>query len=75
MFAWQSSDILGIPREVIEYKLAIWPDAKPVKQKFWRFTPYRKEAIKGEIERLTKAVFIREVEHPECLSNLIMVKI
>ena len=64
----------GILKEVIEHKLAIQPDANPVKQKLQQFVPDRKEAIKEEIERLTKASFIREVDHPEWLTNPIMVK-
>jgi hypothetical protein len=31
MFAWQMSDMLGIPREVIEHKLDIDPAFKPIK--------------------------------------------
>jgi hypothetical protein len=31
MFAWQMSDMLGIPREVIEHKLDIDSAFKPIK--------------------------------------------
>jgi hypothetical protein len=33
VFAWQISDMPGIPREVIEHKLGIDPGFKPIKQK------------------------------------------
>jgi hypothetical protein len=39
VFAWQISDIPGIPREVIEHKLGIDSSYKPVKQKERRYTP------------------------------------
>ena len=74
VFTWQPSDIPGIPREVIEHRLAVRADAKPVKQKLRRFAPNRKDAIKVEIEKLLVAGFIREVEHPEWLANPVMVK-
>jgi hypothetical protein len=32
VFAWQISDMSGIPREVIEHKLGIDPVFKPIKQ-------------------------------------------
>jgi hypothetical protein len=41
IFAWQMSDMPGIPREVIEHKLNIDPAFKPIKQKERRYTPKR----------------------------------
>jgi hypothetical protein len=55
VFAWQPSYMPGVPREVIEHKLMARPDAKPVKQKLWRFAPNRKQAIREELEKLLKA--------------------
>ena len=74
VFAWQPSDMPDIPREVVEHRLAVRPDAKPVKQKLRRFAPDRRDAIKAEIEQLLAAGFIREVEHHEWLANPVMVK-
>jgi hypothetical protein len=34
VFAWSTSDLVGLSREVIEYKLQVNPHAKPKKQKF-----------------------------------------
>nr|CAE76039.1 B1292H11.25 [Oryza sativa Japonica Group] len=73
VFAWQPSDMPGVPREVIEHKLMVRPDAKPVKQKLRRFAPDRKQAIREELDKLLKAGFIREVLHPEWLANPDMV--
>ena len=66
--------MLGVPREVIEHRLALQPDKKPVKQKLRRFAPDRKEAIQSEIDKLLKAGFIREVDHLEWLANPVMFK-
>nr|ABA97718.2 retrotransposon protein, putative, Ty3-gypsy subclass [Oryza sativa Japonica Group] len=70
----KQSDMLGVPREVIEHKLMVRPDAKPVKQKLRRFTPDRKQAIREELDKLLKAGFIREVLHPEWLANPVRVR-
>jgi hypothetical protein len=51
VFAWQMSDMSGIPREVIEHKLGIDPAFKPIKQKERRYTPERCEAIHLEVNR------------------------
>nr|ABA92092.1 retrotransposon protein, putative, Ty3-gypsy subclass [Oryza sativa Japonica Group] len=68
------SDMPGVPREVIEHKLMVRPDAKPVKQRPRRFAPDRKQAIREELDKLLKAGFIREVLHPEWLANPVMVR-
>jgi hypothetical protein len=31
MFAWCPADMLGIPRELAEHELKIFPSAKPIK--------------------------------------------
>ena len=59
---------------MIEYKLMLRPDAKPVKQKLRRFAPDRKQAIRKELDKLLKAGFIREVLHPEWLANPVIVR-
>nr|ABA99020.1 retrotransposon protein, putative, Ty3-gypsy subclass [Oryza sativa Japonica Group] len=54
------SDMPRVPREVIEHKLMVRPDARPVKQKLRRFAPDRKQAIREELDKLLKAGFIRK---------------
>ena len=63
-----------VPREVIEHRLALRPDKVPVKQKLRRFSPDRRDAIRSELDKLLKAGFIREVDHPEWLANPVMVR-
>nr|CAH68036.1 OSIGBa0139N19-OSIGBa0137L10.5 [Oryza sativa] len=61
VFAWRPADMPGVPREVIEHRLAVRPGAKPVRQKVRRQAPERQ-------------VFIREeVIHPEWLANPVVV--
>jgi hypothetical protein len=63
----------GVPRELVEHKLKVYPQARPIRQKLRRFTPDKREAIRAELARLVAAGFIREVLHPEWLANLVLV--
>jgi hypothetical protein len=74
VFAWQMSDMPGIPREVIEHKLGIDPVFKPIKQKERRYTPERRETIRLEVNRLLEVGFIRPVDYPGCLANPVLVE-
>jgi hypothetical protein len=64
VFTWQISDMLVIPREVIEHKLDIGPAFKPIKQKERIYTPERCETIQVEVNKLLEAGFIRPVDYP-----------
>jgi hypothetical protein len=55
----------GVPRELAEHKLKVYPQARPIRQKIRRFTPDKREAIRVELARLVVTGFIREVLHPE----------
>jgi hypothetical protein len=74
VFAWQMSDMSGIPREVIEHKLGIDPVFKTIKQKERRYTPERRETIRLEVNRLLEAGFIRPVDYPTWLANSFLVE-
>ena len=64
----------GIPPSVISHSLNINPLVRPVKQKKRKFGPERLIAIRQETAKLQKADFIREVQYPDWLSNVVMVK-
>jgi hypothetical protein len=63
----------GVPRELIEHELHLDPKAKPIKQRLRRFTQDKKDVIKREISRLLDASFIKEVYHPDWLTNPVLV--
>jgi hypothetical protein len=65
--------MLGVPIELTEHKLKVYPQARPIRQKLRRFTPDKRESIRAELARLVAAGFIREVLHPEWLANPIFV--
>ena len=59
---------------VITHRLNMYPSSKPVRQKKRVFAPKRDKAIKEEVQKLTTAQFIREVNYPNWLANVVMVK-
>jgi hypothetical protein len=43
VFAWQPADMSGVPRELAEHKLKVYPQVRPIRQKLRRFTPDKRE--------------------------------
>ena len=64
VFAWSHEDMLGISPRVIEHKLNVNPENKPVQQKRWVFAPKWNQAIMDEVNKLLSTRFIREVYYP-----------
>jgi hypothetical protein len=63
----------GVPRELIYHELHVYLKAKPVTQRLHHFAQDKKDVIKREITRLLDAGFIKEVYHPDWLTNPILV--
>ena len=74
MFAWQPSNIPGVPRKVIEHKLVVCPHARPVKQKVRKQALERQEFIMEEIRKLEVAGLVRGVLHLTWLANPVVVR-
>ena len=64
----------GINPTIITNRLNVSPSFKPVKQKRRSFTPERQKAINEEVGKLLQEGAIREVEYPEWLANVVLVK-
>ena len=64
----------GIDPTVITHRLNVSPSFKPIKQKRRSFAPERQKAINEEVSKLLQAGAIREVEYPEWLANVVLVK-
>jgi hypothetical protein len=74
VFAWSHEDMPGIDPSVIVHKLNVDPNHRPVKQRRRVFAAERNMAVAEEVEKLLKAGFIREVDYPEWLANVVLVK-
>ena len=64
----------GIDPTVIIHRLNTSPSLKPVKYKRRSFAPERQKAINEEVGKLFQAGALREVEYPEWLANVVLVK-
>ncbi|GJS91350.1 reverse transcriptase domain-containing protein [Tanacetum coccineum] len=74
IFAWQPSDMTGVPRQIAEHRLNIQDGYPPVRQKKRGQAPERAKAIQAEVQKLVKAGIMREVYYHDWLSNPVMVK-
>ena len=74
VFAWSSSDLRGVSRDIIEHRLDINPNIKPKKQKLRKMADEKVAAVKAEVQRLLDANVIREVKYPTWLANTVPVK-
>ncbi|XP_022872734.1 uncharacterized protein LOC111391716 [Olea europaea var. sylvestris] len=74
VFAWKVDDMPGIDPEVVVHMLNTKPRTHPVKQRKRQFAPERRQVINEEINKLIKAQFIREVNYPDWLTNVVLVK-
>jgi hypothetical protein len=64
----------GVPKELIKHALKVDPKATQKKQRLWRLSPDKREAIKKELAKLLAVGFIKEVYHPEWLANPVLVQ-
>lgn len=64
----------GIAPAVVEHKLNIDPTHMSVRQKARNFMDDKKEGMKQEVAKLLEASFIREVQYPIWLANVVLVK-
>ena len=74
VFAWSHEDMPGVSPEVIQHKLNMNPERKPVQQRRRVFAPERNQAITEEVSKLLTVGFIREMYYPDWLANIVLVK-
>nr|GEZ75171.1 reverse transcriptase domain-containing protein [Tanacetum cinerariifolium] len=74
IFAWQPSDMTGVPRSVAEHILNVREGCPPVRQKKRGQAPERTKAIQAEVKKLVEARIMRKVYYHDWLSNPVMVK-
>ena len=57
VFAWSHEDMPGMAPEIIQHKLNVNPDRKPVQQRRRVFTPERDQVVTNEVTKLLAAGF------------------
>ncbi|PWA72965.1 reverse transcriptase domain-containing protein [Artemisia annua] len=74
IFAWEPSDMTGVPRLIIEHSLNANPSVDPVCQKRRVFAPDRSQAVLKEVKEWVCAGIVRPVRYPTWISNPVLVK-
>nr|GEV17271.1 reverse transcriptase domain-containing protein [Tanacetum cinerariifolium] len=74
IFAWQPSDMTGVPRSIAEHRLNVREGCPPVRQKKRGQALERTKAIQTEVEKIVEAGIMREVYYHDWLSNPVLVK-
>ena len=64
----------GIDPTIITHRLNVSPSFKLIKQKRKSFALERQKSVNEEVDKLLQAGAIREVEYPEWLANVVLVK-
>ncbi|WZZ61282.1 hypothetical protein YC2023_061389 [Brassica napus] len=73
-FAWSHLDMPEIDPQIIMHRLQVDPSHHPTRQKRRKFALERYIIINEEVKNLLEVGFIREVQYPEWLDNVVVVK-
>ena len=73
VFAWSYEDMPGIDPEIVQHRIPLDPEARPVKQKFRRIRPDWAIKIKEEVTKQINTGFLSVSEYPTWLANIVPV--
>ena len=73
-FAWSFADMPGINLNFLCHKLTMDEKVRPVIQRRRKLNEKRRLVIKEKTQKLLKANYIREIQYPEWLANVVLVK-
>ncbi|RDX62391.1 hypothetical protein CR513_59287, partial [Mucuna pruriens] len=74
VFAWSARDIPGVDPDFMCHRLSIEQGARPIAQKKRKRGEEKREVAREETRKLLSAGFVREVQYPTWLANMVMVK-
>ena len=73
-FAWSASDMPGIDPDFLCHHLSMDATVRPVRQRRRKFNEERQLVVREETQKLLRAGHIREIQYPEWLANVVLVK-
>ena len=73
-FAWSASDMPGIDPDFLCHHLSMDATVRPVRQRSRKFNEERQLVVREETQKLLSAGHIREIQYPEWLANVVLVK-
>jgi hypothetical protein len=74
VFAWQYNEMPGIDPKLVAHSLNVEPGTKLVVQPMRTFHPEVEAQITQEVKKLLSAGFIKPIQHPRWLSNIVPMK-
>ncbi|KAI5335311.1 hypothetical protein L3X38_025444 [Prunus dulcis] len=74
VFAWSYNDMPGISPDIISHRVSVNPTVRPVRQKRRAYDLKHYEAMRAEVDKLSSIGFIKEVDYPTWLANVVMVR-
>nr|GEU43933.1 hypothetical protein [Tanacetum cinerariifolium] len=72
VFAWELTDMTGVPRRIIEHSLNVNPSIEPVAQKRRVLDSDRTQVVIKEVEESVNAGIIRPLRYPTWIANSIL---
>jgi len=73
-FAWSASDMPGINPDFLCHRFTMDPRVWPICQRRRRFNEEKRLVIRQETQKLLSVGHIREIQYPEWLANMVLVK-
>jgi len=64
----------GIDPDFLCHRLTIDPKVRPVRQRRRKFNEERRRVVQEEMKKLLSADHIREIQYPEWLADVVLVK-
>jgi len=73
-FAWSASEMPGIDPDFLCHHLSMDATVRPVRQRRTKFNKERRLVVREETQKLLSAGHIREIQYPEWLANVVLVR-
>jgi ribonuclease HI len=74
IFAWKYDEMPGIDPKLVAHSLNVEPGTRPVVQPMRTFHSEVEAQITQEVKKLLSAGFVKPIQHPRWLSNIVPVK-
>ncbi|XP_071704658.1 uncharacterized protein [Rutidosis leptorrhynchoides] len=72
VFAWEPSDMTGVPREIAQHRLNVNPNITPVVQKKRAMALERSVFLDNKVQRLVHAGIMKQVKYQTWVENSVM---
>ena len=72
VFSYNYHDLKGIPKEFIESRIELKPNANPIRQHPYKMDPWYKEKWKEELDKIMKEKIIYEAGESEWVSQIVI---